>query len=406
MRDKVLGYLSAAPRVSTSPHAEASGPRAHVLGVIQAFERLGWQVERFIVGDRMRRDLANKKTEKMLTANPVQTFAADVARIVLGKRNARKAWEELGPRVNWVYERHAVLQSLGWIFKKHGIPWILETNGIFFEEAKKDRKAIVLDGIAREMEIKAYRDCDVLVAVSRPLKEQIVERLHIDPDKILVVPNGVDTHFYRPQEGESRDSDMFTVGFVGSILAWQGLDHLIRAVGELREEGIDVRVIIVGDGLVKAELEEMTREAGLADRITFTGRVPADEVPAWISRFDVGFSGQVDLKTQKMYHSPLKIYEYMSMAKPVVASAHDDARMLIEGKETGFLFRPGDVEDLKGALKRAISSRDRLPEMGRTAREEILNNHSWDARVRGMIEEIERILQANREKAVMSGQSR
>jgi glycosyltransferase involved in cell wall biosynthesis len=197
---------------------------------------------------------------------------------------------------------------------------------------------------------------------------------------------------------------MFTVGFVGSILAWQGLDHLIRAVGELREEGIDLRVIIVGDGLAKAELEELTRQLGLTDRITFTGRVPGDEVPSWISRFDVGFSGQVDLKTQKMYHSPLKIYEYMSMAKPVLASAHDDARMLMEGKDTGFLFRPGDVEDLKDALKRAVSCRDRLPEMGRIAREEILRNHSWDARVRGMIKEIEQILQANGEKTVISGQ--
>ncbi len=51
-----------------------------------------------------------------------------------------------------------------------------------------------------------------------------------------------------------------------------------------------------------------------------------------------------------MYHSPLKLYEYMAMAKPVVASAFEDAQRVIRDRETGFLFQPGDKEDLKRTL--------------------------------------------------------
>nr|MDP9479668.1 hypothetical protein [Actinomycetota bacterium] len=66
-RKKRLGYLSAAPRVSTRPDAEAGGPRSHVLGVIRAFESLGWSVNRFIVGDRMPKGVAGGGSEKALS---------------------------------------------------------------------------------------------------------------------------------------------------------------------------------------------------------------------------------------------------------------------------------------------------------------------------------------------------
>ena len=97
-----------------------------------------------------------------------------------------------------------------------------------------------------------------------------------------------------------------------------------------------------------------------------------------------------------MYHSPLKLYEYLSMGKPIIASAYDDARGLVRDAGAGFLFEGGDTEDLKRALREAYHARGTFAERGAKAREEILRRHSWEARVREMIPKIEEIL---REKA-------
>lgn len=389
---KRLGYLSAAPRVSTDPNSEASGPRAHVLGVIKSFRNNGWEVYEFIVGDRFPKKVVNN-SEKRLRKNIFTALLADIARTLLGLINSISAYKELSNRVDWVYERFAALQSLGWIFKRKNIPWVLETNGPFFYEAKTERKAVVLSGISRIMEVWAYRKCDVLVCVSEPLKTIVVEEAKIEPNKVIVVPNGVDTEFFDPNSyTPERLSIKFTIGFVGSLISWQGLDLLLEAISELqKEENLDISLTIIGEGPMKDKWESKSQLLSIDDKVRFVGRISRDQIPSYIKGFDVGFSGQIELKKQTMYHSPLKLYEYMAMAKPVIASSFNDARNLIEDKGTGFLFKPSDKEDLKMKIKKAYESNS-LEEMGLNARREILENHSWDARIENMIPEINNIL--------------
>ena len=117
-QQKRLGYISAAPRVSTRPDAEMGGPRAHVIGIIKGFQAQGWEVKQFIVGDRLPSTISGKGSEAQLTQSQFKTFLADLARMAMGAINANQAWRELGDRVDWVYERFAAFQSLGWIFRE------------------------------------------------------------------------------------------------------------------------------------------------------------------------------------------------------------------------------------------------------------------------------------------------
>lgn len=101
MRDvRRLGYLSGAPRVSTRPEAEATGARAHVVGVMNAFRALGWQVRPFIVGDRVPVDWVRPGSRQRMSRSLPRRLAADVARIGLGRRNAGRAVAELRGRVD------------------------------------------------------------------------------------------------------------------------------------------------------------------------------------------------------------------------------------------------------------------------------------------------------------------
>lgn len=388
-----LGYLSAAPRISTHPDAEISGPRSHILGFIQAIETLGWEVKPFIMGDRVPRTWVTKKSEQAISGSFVRALALDLVRFVLGATNRRQAWREMGGQVDWVYERFAPFQSLGRVFKQHGIPWVLETHAPLFYEAKTERKTTVLNGLARRLEVQAYRECDALVCVTEALKEIVVRESGIPVEKVVVIPNGVDIESFDPKRHEpKRMFAGFTVGFVGRLYAWHGLDLLLEAIHDLRTEGLDLSLVVVGDGLMRMEWETQSQKLGIASNVAFVGQVPWSEVAQYIAGFDVGYTGQIQLQVGKMYHSPLKLYEYMAMAKPVIASAFEDAQRMIQEGKTGFLFEPGNKEDLKHALSCAYQAKEQLSAMGQQAREVVVAQHSWVARIKTMIVGLEQIL--------------
>jgi glycosyltransferase involved in cell wall biosynthesis len=304
-----------------------------------------------------------------------------------------QAWKELKSKVDWVYERLASLQILGWIFQRHGIPWILETSGLFYYEAKVERKSIVLSRIAQIIELWAYRHCDVLVCVTRELKDLIIDKTGIIPEKVIVVPNGVDTTRFDPGlHAPKRVFNGLTIGFVGALVNWHRLDILINALAELHNEDIHFNLTVVGDGPMRNKWEMQAKALELQDNICFTGQLPWDLVPAYIAGFDLGFIGNAPMEIGIMYHSPLKLYEYMAMALPVVASSYDDSIMMIEDGKNGYLFRPGDKEDLKSVLRKAFSDRLRWQEIGFAARERVFERASWITRVKSMNSEVERIL--------------
>ncbi|AWW29057.1 glycosyltransferase WbuB [Echinicola strongylocentroti] len=381
-----LLYLSGAPRVSTQLKADAGGARAHILGVINGFRSLNWDVSEFIVGNRIMKSGHKTDFQKSLSKSYFKRLAADLIRITYGAYNNRISYK-MHHQVDCVYERLGAFQLMGMKFRKNGVPWILETNSVLYEEAKNDRKSIILSGICKKMEAKAYHSCDYLVCVTDELKTMVLEHFDIDPGKILVVPNGVDTDRFDPESvSPIREHDDFTVGFVGSMIAWCGVDVLIRAVDILKEE-IPIKVTVVGDGLKKNEWENDCANAGLGDTITFVGRKPWNQIPSYIGGFDVCYSGQVATHSGKMYHSPLKIYEYLSMGKPVLAARFQDASKMIQDQQNGFCFKSGDVNDLVEKIRLAYELFKKGKFDPDLIREPVVQSHSWKSRIEFILKE-------------------
>jgi glycosyltransferase involved in cell wall biosynthesis len=375
-----LGYLSGAPRVSTRHDAEIGGPRSHILGVMSGFRHLGWSVNPFIVGDRSPGVVA-RDAGKLLRKGGKWALLADVARMALAPVNTRAAWRELGGRVDWVYERFSVFQALGRPFARAGIPWILETNEMQSEEARVDRNSLVLTSLARRYERQAYLDCGMLVCVSEPLKELVTRRLNVPSDKVVVVPNGVDTEFFQPDPEAARPFDGFTIVYSGGIEPWQGIELLLRSIHVVRvEDGIAVHAVIAGDGPVRPNYERLAADLGLSDCVRFLGAVSRETVPSVLASGDLGYSGHTETQGRAVFRSPLKLYEYMAMAKPVLSSSVADARQLVVNGETGFLFDAGSTDGLANALRRAYAAHARLPAMGAAARQLVERGHSWTAR--------------------------
>ena len=291
-----LGYLSGAPRVTTRPDAEIGGPRSHILGVMSGFRQLGWSIEPYIVGDRSSPGVVTRDAGKLLRKGGQWALLADMARIGLSPLNSRAAWRGLAGRVDWVYERFSVFQALGRAFAQAGVPWILETNEMQSEEARVDRNSLVLTSLARRHERQAYLDCSMLVCVSEALKQLITTRLGVPGDKIAVVPNGVDTDFFRPRPNEPRAFEGFTLVYAGGIEPWQGIDLLLRAMADLRNDGLPVHAVIAGDGPVRRDCERLAGELGLGPYVQFLGTVSREAVPHVIASGDLGYSGHTECR--------------------------------------------------------------------------------------------------------------
>src|SRR5690606_4163736 len=104
-------------------------------------------------------------------------------------------------------------------------------------------------------------------------------------------------------------------------------------------------------------------------------------------------SGQIAIQSvRSMYLSPLKLYEYMAMARPVVGSAYEDARRVIHEDQTGWLFKPDDPDDLARALRQAFEKRSRFAVIGQAARDLIVQQHSWDSRICTLIDQVQQVV--------------
>lgn len=391
--DRTIGYLSGAPRVSTHPHAAAAGPRTHVLGVIRAFETLGWEVRRYIAGDVGMR-LIRQAGEEDLTGGWIKRAAIDLGRLGYGRLNRRKAFSVIGTDVTWVYERFASFQSLGVPFRRAGIPWILETQGPSWQEALLDRGSMAFGPLARRLEINAYRSCDVLVCVTDTLKDILVREANLNPGKVVIVPNGVDLRLFDPERTPTkRLFEDLTIVFVGILLHWHRLDLLIDALADLR--GVNhqppLKLVIVGDGPERTTLQKRVSDYGMGEHVRLLGRVPMNDVPHYLRGADIGFIAYAGSGQHGPYGSALKLYEYLAMGLPVLAARIPETERIVREGETGFLFEPGDSLGLRHALLRAMQRRDELIAMGNSGRG-LVEAHSWSSRVEAMVAEVRQIL--------------
>ena len=272
-----------------------------------------------------------------------------------------------------VYERYSLWSTGGMrAAAARAIPGVLEVNAPLIEEQARHRTLHDRRG-AERVARTVLGDAAVVVAVSEPVA-QWARRRSPSPARVHVVPNGVDPDRFAPPP--TRTSDIFTVGFVGSLKAWHGTDLLVAAVRRLRHPP---RLVIVGDGPERDRLEHLARPLG--DRAVFTGALPPEQVPAALAQMDVTVA---PYPRDATYFSPLKVFEYMAAGTAVVATAVGQIPSIIEHGRTGLLVRHGDPAALAGAIRR-LQQEDLLRRsLGARARTVVRHLHSWT----GIVEKI------------------
>ncbi len=277
------------------------------------------------------------------------------------------------------------------------IPSIVEVNGLVLDELKVNPNSQsfaykVFSHLALRSEKFNYRHCDRIVSVTDKLRDELVRLYSVPEDKIHVINNGANTDVFKPLDsGQIKielglENSKKYVCFVGHLAAWQGVEFLVYASPLILQKCPDTHFLIIGDGVMKDKLLEITSGLGLSDKFTFTGRIPYEKVPLYINAADVCVAPFVKERNSKIGLSALKTYEYLACGKPIVASSIPGVKDLIESSGGGISVTPEDPEELAAAIIRLLSSEKTRTAMGEKGRRYVVENHSWDGVARKIMD--------------------
>ena len=329
-----------------------------------------------------------QKKSRMRSVLPAPVYeAAEYGYSLLGYwRLLRQA---LGHKPDILYERYNLFYHAGaWLKRETGLPFILEVNAPLVEE-RSQHGNLFWKSFAQKSERSIWQAADKILCVSAPLAERVCAA-GIDDKKIIVVPNGVSTPFLELQDHEALRRQFglegkTVLGFSGFIRSWHGVDRVIEYLAHQQRD--DLHALIVGDGPARPDLEALAQARGVQDKVTFAGIVAREEMPAMIASFDIALQ-----PASVAYASPLKLFEYMAQAKPVIAPDQPNIREILADNDTAILFTPEDNEAFDKALTALLNDPALQSRLGVSAREELIKRDlTWSgaaARVKTIAEEL------------------
>lgn len=373
--------------------AKAGGSVAHTAGVLGGLAGAGFEPVYFGTADF---PPAHRWATRVVTVPPqglrVQNLP-DLPFAAYSRDFTRRCLAELaGNPPAFLYQRYSLLNLSGAaVAERLGCPLVLEYNGSEVWIARHWSTPLRLEGLATRIEEANLRAADLVVVVSRALRDEAVGR-GVPAERILVNPNGVDPAVYHPglDGGPVRRrlglEGKTVIGFVGTFGPWHGAEVLARAVKPVVRRLPSAHFLFVGEGSGLPRVRGQIAQDGMEGWATFTGLVPQAEAPAYLAACDLLASPHVpNPDGSPFFGSPTKLFEYMAMGKAIVASDLDQIGEVLEHGRTAWLLSPGDAEGLTAGILALAEDAGRRAALGEAAREAALRHHTWAAHVDRLI---------------------
>jgi glycosyltransferase involved in cell wall biosynthesis len=224
-----------------------------------------------------------------------------------------------------------------------------------------------------------FRLADVSIASNESYRRIAIERGRMAPERVFVVRSGPDLGRVRPVPADPRlrRGRRHLVGYVGVMGKQEGIQYLLQSIQYIvRSMGRrDIHFGLVGGGPELSRMQALAVELGVADHVTFTGRVSDDEMLAMLSTADVcvnpdEFNEMNDKSTMN------KIMEYMALGKPIVQFDLSEGRVSAGG--ASLYARPNDAVDMAEKIVKLIDDPERGEAMGRMGQQRVREELSWD----------------------------
>ena len=374
----------------------------HIREIVKAFREIGHQVDLAALVDiedtssdpKREADEAwwKKVARRIPLAYEAIQLAYNAAGIVILWRHTRRM------KPDFIYERYAMFNFAGVaVAYLMGIPIVMEVNSPFAIEQQRDGEIRAVK-LALWMERVICNAATKVIVVSTPLK-RIMTGLGVKEERLALVPNGVNLGQFGAAEAE-EDEDLGTplgleesvvIGFIGWFRNWHGLTTLLEAYDREHLSDLGAKVLLIGDGPMMPQLRRYVTTHNLERDVIFTGPLPHEEMHRYARLMDVAVQPAAN-----EYCCPMKILEYMAMAKPIVAPRQENICELLEDGKDALLFEPGDPKSLGTALRKITGDRQLRKEMGKNAARAILEREYLWTRNAEMVVEMMRLSQVER----------
>ncbi len=224
-----------------------------------------------------------------------------------------------------------------------------------------------------------------VVCVSEQSRSHLITTWNVPAEKLMVISNGVDVQRFQPNSeartevrvGLGVDNITPMIVFVGSFHEWHDVSTLLDAFALVLTADPEVRLFLVGEGRQRQAMVHRVIDLGIDHAVHFTGRESHAEIPRLIAAADIAVA-PVPQMEQNLWLSPMKLFEYMASGTAVVASNVGQLAHVVKDGRNGLLVPPGDAEAMAVALKRLIDNADLRARLGQQARQDAVNNHSWE----------------------------
>lgn len=227
--------------------------------------------------------------------------------------------------------------------------------------------------------------CDATTYVSRSLMEKMLSQIRIQSEERVIHPgfsagtaSADEIEEFRTRHGLDEDGPILV--FTG-LLEWldkvQGVKILIEAVAEVRKSYPNLRLLLVGDGSRRGEVEKVVEDLNLSDSVTITGLVDNVFAPLALSDVYVHITLQEGL--------PQAILEAMSMGKPVIAANVGGIPEVVRNGENGILVDP-NRKSVQSAIEDLLGNRPKSDQLGQRAKECVRSEFTWDRASKSFLE--------------------
>ncbi len=223
-----------------------------------------------------------------------------------------------------------------------------------------------------------FKTADVSIATNNSYKKIAIERGKMPPEKVFVVRSGPSLERMKilPPVEALKKGRKSLVGYVGVMGKQEGIDYLLRAARHIVHEmgRTDIHFGLVGGGTELDLMRGLAVELGIADFVTFTGRVPDREMLEMLNTADVCVNP--DVANEMNDKSTMnKIMEYMALGKPIVQFDLTEGRF--SAQEASLYARENDEIDLATKIVELIDNPDRREMMGEYGRQRVLQHLEW-----------------------------
>ncbi|GLU86781.1 hypothetical protein Kosp01_15270 [Kocuria sp. NBRC 114282] len=279
----------------------------------------------------------------------------------------------------------------------YGLPLIYESRG-FWEESWLSRvetsvgRPLEADyqrygypdayTLRHERENQARASSDHVTTLAEVMREHIIDRGE-DPERISVTPNGVLPSDFPVVEPDLELKDRLdiprevpVIGYITSVVEYEGIDTLVEAFAQMMHQGVDARLLLVGDGPVRKALQEQAKNLGIAAKCCFTGRIPHEEVLDYYSIIDLFVVPRKNRAVCRLV-TPLKPFEAFSTGRAVVVSDVDALREIAGQSGAAATFRAEDPNDLAQLLSRLLEDPQARAEMSEKGAAWVRAERSW-----------------------------